>query len=392
MKNSFINRLENTITVRIKGKNIERFIKRIVKLKIDLLKINYIKYNEVLIRIKKEDFERLEEVKTIYEVDVLEIHGMDKLKNILFQNRYIILSLLLGLILLLYLCNTCFSVEVIHNDEEIRNLLLEELNEKGIKKYHTKKNYQQLQKIKKEILEKYKEKIEWLEIENVGTKYIVRVEERIITKEDKTYQKRDIVAKKDALILFVKAKQGEIVVPKNTYVKKGDTIITGDIKLYDTSKNRIMAEGEVYGEVWYKVTIEYPLSYKEERITGKKKTVLAVQFLHKQFDLFNFHPFQNKKIEEKVLLEHSFLPIKFVIQKQKELDVIEEDLNEKQAIDKAIEEAKEKIQSKLKEKEYIIDTKKLKVEKNNSKIVLEVFFSVCENITDYKELAEIVEE
>ena len=392
MKNSFINRLENTITVRIKGKNIERFIKRIVKLKIDLLKINYIKYNEVLIRIKKEDFERLEEVKTIYEVDVLEIHGMDKLKNILFQNRYVILSLLLGLILLLYLCNTCFSVEVIHNDEEIRNLLLEELNEKGIKKYHTKKNYQQLQKIKKEILEKYKEKIEWLEIENVGTKYIVRVEERIITKEDKTYQKRDIVAKKDALILFVEAKQGEIVVSKNTYVKKGDTIITGDIKLYDTSKNRIMAEGEVYGEVWYKVTIEYPLSYKEERITGKKKTVLAVQFLHKQFDLFNFHPFQNKKIEEKVLLEHSFLPIKFVIQKQKELDVIEEDLNEKQAIDKAIEEAKEKIQSKLKEKEYIIDTKKLKVEKNNSKIVLEVFFSVCENITDYKELAEIVEE
>lgn len=392
MKNSFINRLENTITVRVKGKNIERFIKRIVKLKIDLLKINYIKYNEVLIRIKKEDFERLEEVKTIYEVDVLEIHGIDKLKNILFQNRYVILSLLLGLILLLYLCNTCFSVEVIHNDEEIRNLLLEELSEKGIKKYHTKKNYQQLQKIKKEILEKYKEKIEWLEIENVGTKYIVRVEERIITKEDKTYQKRDIVAKKDALILFVEAKQGEIVVPKNTYVKKGDTIITGDIKLYDTSKNRIMAEGEVYGEVWYKVTIEYPFSYKEERITGKKKTVLAVQFLHKQFDLFNFHPFQNKKIEEKVLLEHSFLPIKFVIQKQKELDVIEENLNEKQAINKAIEEAKEKIQSKLKEKEYIIDTKKLKVEKNNSKIVLEVFFSVCENITDYKELTEIVEE
>ena len=76
MKNSFINRLENTITVRVKGKNIERFIKRIVKLKIDLLKINYIKYNEVLIRIKKEDFERLEQVKTIYEVDVLEIHGM----------------------------------------------------------------------------------------------------------------------------------------------------------------------------------------------------------------------------------------------------------------------------------------------------------------------------
>ena len=42
------------------------------------------------------------------------------------------------------------------------------------------------------------------------------------------------------------------------------------------------------------------------------------------------------------------------------------------------------MKSKLNEKEYIIDTKKQKVEENNSKIILEVFFSVYEDITDYQ--------
>ena len=43
----------------------------------------------------------------------------------------------------------------------------------------------------------------------------------------------------------------------------------------------------------------------------------------------------------------------------------------------------DKIKSKLNDNEYIIDTKKLKVETNNSKIILELFVSVCEDITDY---------
>ena len=55
---------------------------------------------------------------------------------------------------------------------------------------------------------------------------------------------------------------------------------------------------------------------------------------------------------------------------------------------KAIQKVKDKINSNLSEKEYINDIKKLKVEENNSKIILELFVSVCENITDYKDIIE----
>lgn len=391
MKNGLIDRFKNTITVKIKGKNIERFMKRLVKLNTDLLRINYIKYNEIIIRIKKEDLERLEEAKTIYEVEVLDVHGMDKIKMLLLKNKYVIISIIISIIILIYLCNTIFSVEVVHNNPEIREIILEELKLNGIENYKLKKSYDELQKIKKSIIEKYKDQIEWLEIESVGTKYIVRVEERILNKEDSNYLKRDIIAKKDALILNVDAKKGEIVVSEKTYVKKGQTIITGDIKLYEESKNQIMAEGEVYGEVWYKATVEYPLRYKEETLTGKRKKVLVFKFLNYEIEFFNFHKFKFKRVEEEHGIKHLFLPISLTFQDQKELTVIDEDLTPEEATEKAIEKAKNKIENKLSEKEYIIDTKKLKVEQNNSKIIVEVFFSVCENITDYKEIVENIE-
>ena len=58
----------------------------------------------------------------------------------------------------------------------------------------------------------------------------------------------------------------------------------------------------------------------------------------------------------------------------------------KEAIKKATEKAKMKIESKLSDNEYIINYKQLNVEQNDSKIVLELFFTVCEDITDTKKI------
>ena len=59
-----------------------------------------------------------------------------------------------------------------------------------------------------------------------------------------------------------------------------------------------------------------------------------------------------------------FLPISFGFEKQYEKKVINENLTKDEAVEKAIKKATEKIESNLKEKEYIIATKKLKVEEN----------------------------
>ena len=124
------------------------------------------------------------------------------------------------------------------NTTEMRkNNLNEELNKNGIYKYSFKKNYQELKNIKNIILTKYKDNIEWLEIENVGTRCILKLEERIKSEENNTNELRNIVALKDAVILDVKASNGIIVKRTGSTVKKGDIIISGNIYLNENIKN-----------------------------------------------------------------------------------------------------------------------------------------------------------
>jgi hypothetical protein len=96
----------NTIYLKVKGKNIERFLKRLNNKGIELLKIEKIKYNEIIIEIKKEDYDEVNNIKTIYEIDIIGIHGLDYIKSQIIKKRYILFSFLLSIILFLILPNT----------------------------------------------------------------------------------------------------------------------------------------------------------------------------------------------------------------------------------------------------------------------------------------------
>lgn len=122
---------------------------------------------------------------------------------------------MLGLIfffaVLFALSHLTFEVDVIHSNHEIREIIYQDLKELGIEKFHFKVNYERKEEIVEKILEKETERIEWLEIEEIGTKYLVHVEERKKNKEEEECSPRSIVAKKDAMILDIQAEEGEVV-------------------------------------------------------------------------------------------------------------------------------------------------------------------------------------
>jgi len=136
-----------------------------------------------------------------------------------------------------------------------------------------------------------------LEIDRVGTKYVVNVEERKKKKVDTDTSPRDIVAKKDCMILSINAQNGEVVKKKYDYVKKGDVIVSGTIKNKEDEVSKIKAQGQVFGEVWYKVTTEIPVHYYEENPTGKKKRVLTLKVLDKKISL-ELKRYQNYSFRE----------------------------------------------------------------------------------------------
>lgn len=382
MKNNLINKLQNKIKLNIKGKNIERFIKRLKTNQIDLLKIEHLKYNEINIIIYQKDYDKVLKLKTTYEIDKTDIYGIIKIKKIINVYKYILIFITFGIFLIVFLSNIIFDVKVIHTDNEIRNFLMTELEKYGLKKYKFKKNYQEIQEIKNSILNEYQDKIEWLEIEESGTSYIVRLESRIIPNNEVNNNKQNVVASKSAVIKKIIAENGEIVKNINSYVNQGDIVISGNIYLNEEIKDTVKAEGKIYGEVWYNVNVSYPYIYSEIKELDNYQEVIALKLFDKTLE-FTFNKFEDKRIEEEKILFHPFLPFSLVKQKQKEIETISLVLTSDEAKDKAIEEAIKKMEEQLDEDERIIDYQVLKINIKEDKIILDIFFTVYENITSY---------
>lgn len=381
-----IEKFKSKVALNVKGKNINRFIKKLTARKINILSLKYIDKNEVKLIIYKEDLETVLKIKSIYEIYEEDVFGYLKIKRTFMINKHLIIFLLVGFSIFIFLTNVIFDIEVVHSNKEIRELIKDELSERGIKRYTMKKSFKKLEKIKEDILNAYPDKIEWLEIEEVGTKYVVRAEEReIVTKKDSTVP-RSLVAKKDAVIKKVVASKGVIVRDTDDYVKKGDVIVNGEVILQEEkTMGKVRALGKAYGEVWYVIKTEYPFAYYEEKETGKKKESYNIKFLNKDIEL-GFKKFKNKKVEEDVLLSHPLLPIKLVHQKQKEVKVISDVLTFDEALVKAQEHSINKMKKSLKKDEYIIRSKYLKSSMKENTVEVTMFFAIYEDITEYRDI------
>ena len=380
-----IEKFESKISLNIKGKNINRFIKKLKTNKIQILKLKYKNQNEADIIIYKKDYKKIKQIKSIYDITEIEVYGMLKLKRNIIKNKHIIIITIMCFIFFLLLTKITFSVEIIHSNKDIRKLLKEELNKCGIKKYSFKKSYKEVSKIKEKILNKYPNKIEWLEIESIGTKYIVRVEERKIPTKTENNTPRNIIAKKPGIIKKVIAEKGDIVKDMDDYVEKGDLIINGELIFNDKVTGKVRAEGHVYAEIWYVTKTEYPFAVAKEKLTGKAHTIYTINFLNHSFEL-TLNKYKNKKIKTKKILKHSMLPISLNKEYQEETKLIEEIITYDEALQRAKEESIKEIKRKLGKDEYIIRSNYLKSTVNNSTIVVEMFFAVYEDITDFVEI------
>ena len=280
----------------------------------------------------------------------------------------------------------------LHQKEEIRELILQDLKEFGLEKYRLKVSYKEKEKIKNKIMEKEKDKIEWIEIDNIGTKYIISVEERLLNKSTDDNHCRDIIAKKDGMILQIEAEQGEIVKKKYDYVKKGETIISGTIKNKDKEVSKTKATGKVLAEVWYKVEVNLPKTYHEEIRTGNTYKSLTLRLINKKISLPVKDKNKSYETSDKVLIENKLLPIKLVIEENYEVKIIDKKFNSDNADEEAIKVAIKSLQRKLKDDSVILDKKVLKKKVNNSTIIVDVFFKVKEDITDYLKISDQLQE
>lgn len=388
MKNTFLNKIESSVRVKITGKNVNNYLKRLIANKIDLIDLKYNSHNEAVVTIKYSDYLKLKTVRSSYDIKVTNTYGKLKIRNKIKRNYILLSSIILGIALIILLSNIIFSIEVIHTNKSVIELVGNELNKNGLKKYTFKKKYKDIKKIEDKILNDNKDKLEWISIEIVGTKYVVRIEERKIKNENNDNIYQDIVASKSGVIKKIIALSGEKKYEIDNFVSKGDTIIKGSITKPNNEVILTHASGLVYAEVWYQISVEYPYQYKEEILTGNKKNIYYLKFINKRLELFNFKKYKNFQKEPKILLYNNILPISLIKEKQYEVNIIDEIYTTEEVINKAITLAESRLMSSNKKIDKIEGVSIIKKEEYDSKIKLDLFISVIEEIGEVKILNE----
>ena len=388
MKNTFLNKIESSVRVKITGKNVNNYLKRLIANKIDLIDLKYNSHNEAVVTIKYSDYLKLKTIRSIYDVKITNTYGKLRIRNKLKRSYILLSSIILGIALIILLSNIIFSIEVIHTNKSVIELVGNELNKNGLKKYTFKKKYKDIKKIEDKILNDNKDKLEWISIEIVGTKYVVRIEERKIKNENNDNIYQDIVASKSGVIKKIIALSGEKKYEIDNFVSKGDTIIKGAITKPNNEVILTHASGLVYAEVWYQISVEYPYQYKEEILTGNKKNIYYLKFINKRLELFNFKKYKNFQKEPKILLYNSILPISLIKEKQYEVNIIDEIYTTEEVINKAITLAESRLMSSNKKIDKIEGVSIIKKEEYDSKIKLDLFISVIEEIGEVKILNE----
>lgn len=386
MKDKILKIFSSSIKIKVTGRNINNFLKRLINNNINIEKVIPISHKEIDLIINYQDLDKVLKLKTIYNIKIVRYYGKLRIIKRIKKDIFILSSLLISLLLIYTLSNVIFKVEVIHSNKNIIKLVTKELEDNGIKKYKIVKNYQEIEKIKNKILEENKDTLEWLEIIREGTKYTIRVEERIINNKPKDNKIYNIVASKNAVIKNIYAESGEKIRSINTYVKKGDIIISSDITLPNNEKISKTASGKVQGEVWYNINIEYPYQYHEIKYTGNKKKVLVLNLLNKRISFFDFHKYKTFNRNIKYIFNNNITPISLIYEDEYETNIINEVYDYNTAREKAITKAKEKILEKYPNIKDITNIKIIKEEDKKNKISLNLFVTCLEDITEYQEV------
>lgn len=378
--------IKHYIYIKTKVRSKDKLLVKLYKNNISVYDV-FEKNDLVYLKIRYEDYKNLKEKIVTTKFSYVEDSGIYHLKNIITPLK--VISLFLFVFLINFFSQIIIEVDVVHSNKEIRELVRSTLEDYNVKKGTFRKSYSELEEIKDEILNTYKDKLEWLEIEHIGMKYIVRIEERIINNIQNENKYCHIVASKSGIISSIRTTNGEAQVLVGQYVSEGDRLITGEIKLNEEIKNNVCATGEVLAEVWYQTQVHLPINYTNTKRTGKMRYNLMVETDKKKHKIFNSR-LEHYEVEDQKL----FTLFNFTFYKLEEYEVIVEDrkytLNS--GLEQALVLADEKMNVQLKNNESIQSRKVLKKSINNSTIDVELFYVVIEDITKVENYSVTEEE
>lgn len=211
------------------------------------------------------------------EIRIIKKEGLGYVFSNLLIKKVTLISLIIGTIFFSYLKLLIFDVNINGNSLVLDQMILNRVEELGIKKYAFLPSFEELVEIKEQLEEEYIDNIEMIEIVRKGSVIKITYIKRRTPIEIETRNTK-MYAKKDGIIERFEISSGDIKVFPNQYVKKGDLLVD-DVILVNDKEIHVGTSGAVYAYTFSLVEIELKLDddYEESEVLayllleGKRK-------------------------------------------------------------------------------------------------------------------------
>ena len=267
--------------------------------------------------------------------------------------------------------------------EDKQTQILQIIENEGVKKgiYKKKVNIQGL--INKIRLER--EDVAWVGMEIKGTNLIVKVaeadEKPEIINEDEFC---NIVATKDGVVVKVEAQNGTPIVKEGDTVKKGDILVQGWIEGKYTGNRNVHAEGKILAKVWYSEKEKVYFNQTTNNQTGAKEKKYSINVNNFQINFFKtlskFEKYDTIRTVKKLKITSNFyLPFEIVVNENYEKSENKVQYSIEQAKEIGINDLKNKLESKIQDKNSISNIY-INTNETDEYLEVEVIYEVLENI------------
>jgi similar to stage IV sporulation protein len=384
LKSSILSSLRGYVIIEVRGQRIEQLINRLVEKRMSIWDI-HIHEARAQMCISLHDFFRLRPIlkETGCRIHVMQRYGLPFTLNKLEKRKLFAVGLI-GFIIGLYLLSSLVWQVRVEGNETINTLdILQTAKQEGIYKLQWKFRLKDADVLSKSLQNKLPGTA-WVGVEIQGTQIVIKVVEATIPDKPPLLNPRNLIATKSALITSIYAEKGRPVVKPNTYVKKGDILISG-ILGDELNRQTVVAMGQVKGIVWYTPKIEVPLMRQLKVYTGTviNRSYLVMGSRALQLSGYGELPFEHYETlpERKSLQWRDYvLPLGWLRERVMEIQVLEQQMELQEARNLGIERAKLEITAAAGSEARVVNEKILHEKTDNGKVYMEVHLEVEESI------------
>ncbi|PZE22698.1 sporulation protein YqfD [Paenibacillus xerothermodurans] len=385
MKSTILLSLRGYVLLEIRGRRLERLVNRLVEKRISVWDIRFRAEDRAEMYMPLSDFFRLRPLlkETGCRMHVLKRVGFPFILTKLEQRKLFVLGVIGFVIGLYVLSSVVWQVRVVGNESISTDDILQAARQEGVYTLQWKFRLQNSDTLSKKLLSKLPNAA-WVGVEVQGTHVVIKVVEAVLPEQQPLLSPRHLISSKNAMITSIFTEKGRPLVKPNTYVRKGDILISG-ILGDELNEQTVVAKGEVKGLVWYTPKVEVPLVRKYNVYTGevKKRSYLVLGGRGLQLTGYGKLPFTHyETIPERKTLQWKdyVLPIGWLNERVMEVGTMEQPVELAEARMHGLERAKSEILQAAGDNARVVSEKILHEKTENGTVYMEVLLEVEESL------------